>query len=131
MTPHCLGKLTSIDFLNEIGYDLTTIQENGERGCGMLWSTLGQVKQQGLLYILLWMMPFIWVCCDVKQPGLHEIMLVLVPNIQIIFLSIDDHIILKTLLVLLYAHMHMYTHHIILKILLVLLYASDFVRSSL
>ena len=63
MTPHCLGKLTSIDFLNEIGYDLTTIQENGERGCGMLWSTLGQVKQQGLLYILLWMMPFMWVCC--------------------------------------------------------------------
>ena len=39
-----------------LGYDLTTIQENGEHGCGMLWSTLGQVKQQGLLYILLWMM---------------------------------------------------------------------------
>ena len=46
------------EFLNEISlrYNLTTIQENGEHGCGMLWSTLGPVKQQGLLYILLWMM---------------------------------------------------------------------------
>ena len=46
------------DLSNKIslGFDLTTIQGNGEHGCGMLWSTLGQVKQQGLLYILLWMM---------------------------------------------------------------------------
>ena len=47
--------LLILDFPNEIslGNDMTTFQENGEPGCGMLWNTLGPVKQPGPVFILL------------------------------------------------------------------------------
>ena len=67
---HCLGKLSSLYLTQIVQMKLVMIisiilgmikiQGNGEHGCGMLWSTLGQVKQPGLLKILI--MPNTRIC---------------------------------------------------------------------